>query len=70
MEPVYQIYIQELFKFKVCEFRSKNRNSIQTHLLEHIDNSLSNEIENDDKDANVICHKTKTCNIMNQFDAN
>ena len=62
---------QELFKCKVCDFRSKNKNSIKIHLLEHIDNILHNEIKNDGtKHANVKCHKTKAYNIMDQFVAN
>ena len=40
-------------------------------MLEHIDSSLSNEIENDDKEyANIKCHKTNPYNIMDEFDAN
>ena len=71
MEPANQVDIQELFMCKVCEFGSKNKNSIKINLLEHIDNSVPIEIENDDKEyANVKCYKTKTSNIINQFDTN
>ena len=39
MEPREPLNAQVSFKCKVCDFKSKNDNTIKIHLLEHIDQS-------------------------------
>ena len=74
MEPNHLLYESETFKCKVCNFKSRNKNAVKNHLLDHINDSLPDDAV--DSDDNVIENKepvrtvTKPYNIMDEFDNN
>ena len=45
MEPTNLLNEHGTFKCKVCDFKSQNKNAVQNHLLDHINDSLPDDAE-------------------------